>query len=883
MEKKRKQVLILVSHTHWDPEWYSTYQEYRVRLVKLVDKLLHILERNRGYRHFMFDGQVSAIEDYLDIRPENEERIRRLVRQGKLLIGPWWILPEEFMISPESHIRNLLLGYAVGKRLGGVMNVSYLCDMPGHISQMPQILRGFGIAANAAWRGIKGYPNTRQSLFRWKAPDGSEVLMINMVKGYGNLWDLASTADPLGRIHSVAGELASCTPSKYLLLLNGDDHGEPSGKIPAIIRKFNRSEKDMTLVHGTLPQYVSLVRNENRKFKEHAGELFSVSAGSYIFASGNLATRMGIKTALRAAEQLLEQWAEPFGALAWTLGGPDQRALLWRSWRYLLQNNFHDVIYGGHVDRVTIDAMNRFKASREISNWITQESIYDITRRIDTRGVVAAFVVFNPIARKNSASAEFEFFDNDFNAPEKEGKQIAFLDETGALIPCQVHGREQTTRFTTDKGVIEKNEAIPSMRYDVSLHAADVPGLGYRAFTAAYLPPAEIRRRLPKTDLTIRPRNCENRFLKIRINRNGTIDLTDKVTGNLYRRLNYFEDSGDYGDHYFFGPPMKNRILTTLPAKARVRLCRKGPVEAEYVIDLPFKVPADSTRYARNRRMITCHIATHVSLKTEAKRVDIRTVIENRARNHRIRAVFPSGINSSSAHADGVFDVIKRPNTLARRAPWFEKQGYYPQRLFMSLNHGPRGFTLINRGLPQYQVDRKGSVYLTLLRCVSHLAKRWMPGWESPAVRAEKWPTPGAQEIGVHCFHYAIYPHAGDWQKAESHKEAMAFNASLKAVQTGEHPGKLPRWMGFVEVSPSALILSAVKSAQKGKGIILRLCNISGRTVDGSVKLFCGFRKVSEVNLNEEKADASFLIRQEKSQLFLRVPPHKIVTLKLVF
>lgn len=104
MKNNQKHVLILVSHTHWDPEWYSTYQKYRIWLIKLVDKLLNILENDRACRHFMFDGQDSAIEDYLDVRPENKERIRRLVRQGRLLIGPWWILPEKFMVSPESVI-----------------------------------------------------------------------------------------------------------------------------------------------------------------------------------------------------------------------------------------------------------------------------------------------------------------------------------------------------------------------------------------------------------------------------------------------------------------------------------------------------------------------------------------------------------------------------------------------------------------------------------------------------------------------------------------------------------------------------------------------------------------------------------------------------------
>lgn len=130
--------LFVVSHTHWDREWYQPFEEFRIRLVRLMDKLLDILTSDPDYRYFTLDGQTIILEDYLEIRPQKEEEARRLVHQGRLLIGPWWILPDEFLVSPEATIRNLMLGDQVAKRFGAKMEVGYLPDPFGHIGQMPR-------------------------------------------------------------------------------------------------------------------------------------------------------------------------------------------------------------------------------------------------------------------------------------------------------------------------------------------------------------------------------------------------------------------------------------------------------------------------------------------------------------------------------------------------------------------------------------------------------------------------------------------------------------------------------------------------------------------------------------------------------------------------
>src|SRR5215831_5154534 len=178
--------LVVVPHTHWDREWYLTFQQFRMKLVDTVDAVLETLESDPAFSFFMLDGQTIVLEDYLEIRPENAGRLETLARQGRVLVGPWYLQPDEFLVGGESLIRNLQVGFRMGEAYGGVMPIGYVPDTFGHIAQLPQILRGFGLDNAVFWRGVP--PEITTAPFRWAAPDGSEVLTLwlNDEFGYSN-------------------------------------------------------------------------------------------------------------------------------------------------------------------------------------------------------------------------------------------------------------------------------------------------------------------------------------------------------------------------------------------------------------------------------------------------------------------------------------------------------------------------------------------------------------------------------------------------------------------------------------------------------------------------------------------------------------------------
>ena len=174
----------IVPHTHWDREWYQSYQEFRLNLVDTLDTLLGLLESDDSYPYFMLDGQMAVVDDYLEVRPEGEERLRALAAAGRISMGPWYILMDEFLASGETIIRNLQMGLRRGAAFGGTMDVGYLPDMFGHIAQMPQILRQAGLSDAVVWRGVPS-AITRTG-FDWEAPDGSTVRAEYLPEGYSN-------------------------------------------------------------------------------------------------------------------------------------------------------------------------------------------------------------------------------------------------------------------------------------------------------------------------------------------------------------------------------------------------------------------------------------------------------------------------------------------------------------------------------------------------------------------------------------------------------------------------------------------------------------------------------------------------------------------------
>jgi alpha-mannosidase len=360
-----KTTVYIVPHTHWDREWYETFETFRVQLVELWDQLLTLTEADPDFR-FLMDGQTVVIDDYLEIRPEARARLERAVRSGQIQVGPWYTLPDEFLVSGETLVRDLQRGLASADLHGGSMRAGYLPDSFGHAAQMPQIYRQLGFRRAAVWRGVPLVID--RVAFIWEAPDGSRVLTAYMGNSYSQGVDLPTEPDALAaRIASALQAIAPFRPTSDVLLMNGNDHVLPQAELSAAVRGAT-SRLDGTLIRlARLDDYLARLPDDG--WPLWRGELRSSARANVLM--GTLSVRAPDKQRYFEATQLLERMAEPMAALS----GIDAADALDQAWTLILQNAAHDTACGSGIDAVAEESRQRSTRAIEIAERIIDRSI----------------------------------------------------------------------------------------------------------------------------------------------------------------------------------------------------------------------------------------------------------------------------------------------------------------------------------------------------------------------------------------------------------------------------------------------------------------------------------------------------------------------------
>lgn len=933
--------LLVVPHTHWDREWYLPFQQFRMRLVRTVDLVLDTLEADPSFAFFMLDGQTIVLEDYLDIRPENRARLERLARTGRILIGPWYLQPDEFLVGAESLVRNLQIGRRMGADFGGVMPVGYVPDTFGHIAQLPQILRGFGLDNVVFWRGVG--PEIEHSVFRWAAPDGSEVLAIWLYDdfGYSNAAILPLEPGALAtRAAQIAERMRPLAVTNVLLLMNGTDHIEPQVGLPAALERANErlGARGLHLTIGTLPQYIAAVKEARPALQRVTGEL--VAGWRTHLLPGVYSTRMWLKQRNAAAEALLTRWAEPATVWASAFGAAYSTSLLALAWKHLLHNHPHDSICGCGIDQVHREMIPRFDQAEQIADELTGQALAHLAGCADTRGPERSvpIVVFNPSdgPRTDVVSCTAQLLFSGFDVVDDEGRKLPYQvhKSSGAEL---LNERVEKAFAVGMLGMLSEGSALGYAILDAYISADGEPGVVRVELTvsATLAPNVEVverakerlmalaardditsfhvmAREAPRTDLLVlardvparggrvlyvrpraeaaleqigtmqrgtgtlpladavraRPLALENAHLRVEVDpTGGTLTLTDKHARQVYTGLNRIADGGDVGDLYNYSPPARDTVVDAPVWPPSVEVVEPGPARATLRVTRTYLLPAACApdRQARAAEQVTCAVTSEVSLAAGGRRVEIRTTVENTARDHRLRALFPVPFVATHADAEGTFEVTRR---LARQpAPgagahdwrtWSETPvDTHPQKRFVDVSDGERGLALLNRGLPEYEVlpDPHGAgsaVALTLLRAVG-----WLSRDDLATRRGHAGPplaTPEAQGSGMHVFEYALVPHLGDWraEDALAPREAQAFETALRAVTTSRHAGPLASRWSFVYATPAPVMVSAVKRAEREEALVVRLYNPLETALSAEVILALPFREVLRVDLNEE-------------------------------
>ncbi|MCU1276494.1 MAG: hypothetical protein JWM53_40 [bacterium] len=509
--------VIVVSHTHWDREWYQPFEVFRVRLGHMVAALLDILDGDPQFRHFMLDGQTVCLDDVLELHPSLRPRLQAHIDAGRISIGPWYVLQDEFLVGAESIVRNLSDGLRSARRFGRPMTIGYLPDAFGHIAQMPRILRGFGIETAVVWRGVgDAAPGSE---WRWRAPGGAEVLCLFLPGGYGNAHRLGSDRDQaLERLRADLANVLPLSRAALLLWMNGNDHQPAEREVPALLAALGRALPEVDIEHASLGRAAELVRErvDVAALPVVDGELRRATPTVPVL-SGVWSVRSWQKRSHDRAQALLVRFAEPFTALA----SIDRRDVLAHAWRLLLQCQPHDSICGCSIDEVHRDIAARLRGVKQIGRTLVDEAAHSLVgARTPDFALHAAIAIVNPHPFAITAMAEVEL-QRHADAP-----PFVVIGPTGE-VPYEILSRSPT----------DGPDRRPAEWLRLRLYARDLPPHGLRQLALEAGAPMAFS--APDTTLAVRAIA-------------GGLEIVDGESG--LRIVHTFEDEGDRGDLYDFCP-----------------------------------------------------------------------------------------------------------------------------------------------------------------------------------------------------------------------------------------------------------------------------------------------------------------------------------------
>ena len=857
-----------VSHTHWDREWYLGFEQFRMKMVLMIDELLDLLERDPSFASFTLDGQTVLLEDYLEVRPAAEPRIRSLVREGRLSIGPWYVLPDEFLVSGEALIRNLMSGIGVARRFGPHLAVGYVPDSFGHIAMLPALLRGFGMSAAVLYRGVGGRADESTSEYRWTAPDGSAVLMIHLHKdGYsaGYFHDYGSDEEILDRFHKLQENVDNRALTRHRLIMNGGDHHFADTKLPEVLSRLGSLTRHR-FVHGDLAAYVRIVERalRHRTVPALEGELRSGYNYAYVINNGVYSSRMYLKQANARCQNLLERYLEPVHAIAVTNGMTPMTGQIDHLWKLLLRNHPHDSICGCSIDAVHREMMTRFASVESGAKELLDRCWEHLIRRVEgAYGSTRSIAVFNPTPRPRSSlcEADIHFFRRDVivglssgtepNPDVPEVRHFTIVDKSGTSVPFQVVGRNREHAIRCfDHGY--PRQYIADV-VTVLVRAENVPPLGWNGY--AIEPSPEPATHAPM--VTVNDDAIENAHLRVAVTENGAIRLTDKKSGRTFEQLHVFEDGGDAGDEYTYSYPLHDRVVTTGDARPSISIPERGPLRASIRIRYRMRIPnaMAGDRKRRSARQTTLKIETVVSLSADSRIVEFRTTVQNNARDHRLRAVFHTGMRTRESIADAAFCLVKREHTAVDPDDWIYEHPptVAPMQRFVAVRDSAHAFVLMSEGLPEYDLapDRSGTLALTLLRCVGTLAGDDLitrpggkAGWHNE--------TPEAQCLGTHRFHYgiAVFTAAEFRAQAEVNRAAEQFHAPLYPVRREGH-SPLAEGPAFLAYSSDRVTHSILKVGAGDGSIVARFWNPTRKEIAVGVDCPSSLATPRMTNLDE--------------------------------
>ncbi|WP_278963637.1 glycoside hydrolase family 38 C-terminal domain-containing protein [Lactobacillus apis] len=829
--------VFVVPHTHWDREWFFTSEQAKVYLLKDLKDVLDHLEASGQYGSFLLDGQSSLIEDYLNWCPQERKRVEKLVKEKKLILGPWYTQTDQYLASGESIINNLRIGMKQSDELGGHMNVAYVPDSFGQESSMPQIYQQLGIDDAVLYRGFS-LDDTKQSEFTWQGEDGSEISVFRMACGYfiGGVVDetkLAQlmTEEPFKTVVDQAS-------TDNVLFPNGSDMAPLRFDLPEFIERLNQANKGkFTFEVASLEDYITAVKEANPELRLITGEQ---DCGKDMRVHKSISSsRADLKALNTKLQNYLANVVEPVLALGSYFGLPYPAKTLEDLWKKMAKNAAHDSMGNCVSDRVNADIKARYQKVEDIATALVEVTLRQISTGVKNDGHPITLTVFNTLPVERGGVVSKRIY--------SPSRNFKIQDYNGQNIPFEITAVKDVTELITSSTIqLDPGQAIylPEKVYqlDVNMQLANIPAFGYKQLSLVSEQDQEIDLPTRQTGTKI-----ENEFYQISVNVDGSLDILDKLNNHLYQKQAILEENGDDGDSYNYSPA-KQDLVSYSTAQPHRSQCIQNALSSKLIIDYDFSVPSDLAARAKGLTDVKMPTQMIVTLDRASKLIKFELNVDNRLpKSHRLCIDFDSEVVTNTSIADIQFGTIKRPLTKKQALrDWHQNQGAWQEKpisintvqSFVAMSDDERGLALIPQGVREYECigEDNATIRLTVFRTYGMLGKRDLLYRPGRASGDETVPTPEA-ELNQHLsFELAMTTMQTGYDQAALASEIKAFETPLQVYQYAEFlNGRLTFPFNPVErttepelslfKTDDQLVISTVEQTEKGTGYQMRLYN----------------------------------------------------------
>lgn len=876
-----KKTVHVVPHSHWDREWYFTTSRSKIYLMHDLKKVLEQLEKDNPYDSFILDGQASLLDDYLKWRPQDQARIRTLVQQGKLIIGPWYTQTDQLVISGESIVRNMLYGMKICEEFGDYMNVGYVPDSFGQAASMPQIYREFGIGDTMFWRGVSDDDVTHTE-YTWCGEDGSVVNVYQIPSGYYIGGAIPEREEDLAEfLHQEPFKTTwgrSATDQVYFP--NGFDQAPVRENLPELVDKMNELyQGEYELKFSTIEKYIAAVEERHPELEEVAGELINgklMRIHKTIFSS-----RSDLKALNTQIQHYLVNVMEPVLTLAMQLGFEYPVEIVKDIWKLMFENAAHDSIGSCVSDTTNEDVYMRYKQARDISMNLVELTLRQISTAINNpQAQEITFTLFNTYDTARECVIEAEVY-----LPQKT---FTILDQVGNSLPYTILEIIDQTEYVLNQGNVlnsVKEIYLPEKVYKakVAIETTTVPSIGYTQLTIDLKGDSSAPLQAASNTM------IENEYYQITINPNGSLDILDKANDILYKNQGIIEENGDDGDSFNYSPPVKDWVISSTEFEPIITI-QQSEIYQSVRLEFLLKVPKDLTERAEKQATAELPIVLELVLKKNTPTIDFKLTVDNQVvDSHRVCVLFDTGINSKFSIADQQFGTLQRPVVFEKEMTLWEanKEQWNEQPIaietcqsFVGLFDETHGVAVIPKGVREYEIvgEDYDTIRLTIFRTYGFMGKEnlmYRPGRASGETVIA---TPDAQCHKTLSFDFSVAYFAQGFDQAnvaqlakqavtpiELYQYAEFLNSRL-IFTLGDVEPTLPAEFSFFEITGN-LTLSVLKKAEDRPGYIIRLYN--GLLIeDGHATItFKHEIKIAEKVDLKEKTKESLLIINDTIEL----------------